>query len=131
MIRGKGYWPWVCRFKLWDYVYLQQITPTTLDLTASCVILCVWKVLPSIVLLLKGRNGHTHYYKSWNFQLETLTKKYPYRTLVKKTTQSFWSSCFWHDQFDWWSFWLVKWWTIWLVKLANKKFGQHFFWSIF
>jgi len=37
-----------------DYVYLQQITPTTLDVIISRVILCVQKVLPFEVLLLEG-----------------------------------------------------------------------------
>ncbi len=72
-----------------------------------------------------------HYYKSWLFLLKILTTKYSYWTLVKKTTQSFWSSCFWHDWFDWWSFWLVEWWAIWLIKSANKNFGQQFFWVNF
>jgi hypothetical protein len=38
---------------------LQQTTPTNLDVTTGHVILCVWKVLPSGVLLLKGQDGQT------------------------------------------------------------------------
>jgi hypothetical protein len=39
-IRGGGYKPQVYRFEPKDYVYLQQTTPTTLDVTTSCVVLC-------------------------------------------------------------------------------------------
>jgi hypothetical protein len=35
------------------------------------------------------------------------------------------------DQFDLWSFLLVKWWAIWLIKSANKIFGKHYFWVYF
>jgi hypothetical protein len=35
------------------------MTPTTLDVTTRCVILCVLKVLPSKVLLLEGKNVQT------------------------------------------------------------------------
>jgi len=40
-----------------DYVYLQQTTPTTLDVTAGRIILRVQKVLASGVLMLEGRDG--------------------------------------------------------------------------
>ncbi len=55
--RRRGYQLWVRRFKLRDYVYLQQTSPTTLDVTVGCVILHVWKVLPFKVCLLEGWNG--------------------------------------------------------------------------
>ncbi len=35
------------------------MTPTTLDVTARCVILHVQKVIPSKVLLLEGQDGQT------------------------------------------------------------------------
>jgi hypothetical protein len=38
-IRGSGYRPQVRRFHPGDYVYLQQTTPTTLDVTAGRIIL--------------------------------------------------------------------------------------------
>ncbi len=53
MQRGR-YWPLVHKFELKDYVLLQQTFPTMLDVTIGCVILHVWKVLPSRVLLLEG-----------------------------------------------------------------------------
>jgi hypothetical protein len=56
-IRGGGYRPQVRRFRPGDYVYLQQTTPTTLDVTAGRVILRVREVLGSGVLLLEGRDG--------------------------------------------------------------------------
>ncbi|KAH8953575.1 hypothetical protein BDL97_08G034600 [Sphagnum fallax] len=59
MIRGGGYGPWVCGFKLGDYVYLKQITSTTLDVITGCVILHVQEVLPFGILLLEGRDGQT------------------------------------------------------------------------
>jgi hypothetical protein len=34
-IRGGGFQPHVRRFRLGDYVYLQQTAPTTLDVTAG------------------------------------------------------------------------------------------------
>jgi hypothetical protein len=34
-IQGRGYRPQVRRFRPGDYVYLQQTTPTTLDVTAG------------------------------------------------------------------------------------------------
>jgi hypothetical protein len=40
-----------------DYVYLQQTTPTTLDVTTGCTILRVRKVLVSGVLMLEGHDG--------------------------------------------------------------------------
>ncbi len=46
-------------FEQGDYVYLQQITPTILDVIARHVILCVQKVLPSGMLLLEGWDGQT------------------------------------------------------------------------
>jgi hypothetical protein len=54
IICGGGYQPWVRRFKLGDYVYFQQTTRTTLDVTIGCVILRVQKVSPFRVLLLEG-----------------------------------------------------------------------------
>jgi hypothetical protein len=56
-IRGGGYRPQVCRFQPGDYVYLQQIAPTTLDVTARRIILRVREVLGSGVLLLEGHDG--------------------------------------------------------------------------
>jgi hypothetical protein len=38
-IRGGGYRPQVRRFRPGDYVYLQQIAPATLDVTAGRIIL--------------------------------------------------------------------------------------------
>jgi hypothetical protein len=52
IVLGGGYRPWVWRFELKDYVYLQQTTWTTLDVTITHVILHVWKVLPSRTLLM-------------------------------------------------------------------------------
>jgi hypothetical protein len=40
-----------------DYVYLQQTTPTMLDVTAGRTILRVQKLLASGVLMLEGRDG--------------------------------------------------------------------------
>ncbi|CAM6090591.1 unnamed protein product [Calypogeia fissa] len=56
-ICGGGYRPGIRRFNPRDYVYLQQVAPTTLDVTAGRTILQVRKVLPSGVLLLEGRDG--------------------------------------------------------------------------
>ncbi len=39
IIRGGGYQPLIHRFHVGDYVYLQHTTPTTLDVTASRIIL--------------------------------------------------------------------------------------------
>jgi len=39
IIRGGGYRPSIHRFHVGDYVYLQQTTPTTLDVTAGRTIL--------------------------------------------------------------------------------------------
>jgi hypothetical protein len=55
----------VRRFQPRDYVYLQQTTPNTLDVTVGRIILRVCEVLGSGVLLLEGRDGkfwknHTH-----------------------------------------------------------------------
>jgi hypothetical protein len=47
----------VRRFCPGDYVYLQQIAPTTLDVIAGRIILQVRKVLGLGVLLLEGRDG--------------------------------------------------------------------------
>jgi hypothetical protein len=56
-IRGGGYRPLIRRFHVGDYVYLQQTTPITLDVTAGRTILRVQEVLASRVLMLEGRNG--------------------------------------------------------------------------
>ncbi len=40
-----------------DYVYLQQIAPTTLDVMACHIILRVQEVLASRVLMLEGHDG--------------------------------------------------------------------------
>jgi hypothetical protein len=56
-IHGGGYRPSIKRFSLGDFVYLQQVAPTTLDVVAWCTILRVREVLPSGVLLLEGRDG--------------------------------------------------------------------------
>ncbi|BBM99042.1 hypothetical protein Mp_1g18210 [Marchantia polymorpha subsp. ruderalis] len=56
-IRGGGYRPSIRRFRVGDYVYLQQTAPTTLDVTAGRIILRVREVLPSGVLMLQGRDG--------------------------------------------------------------------------
>ena len=56
-IRGGGYCPRLRRYELGDYVYLQQTTPTTLDVTAGRIILRIRAVLQSGVLLLEGRDG--------------------------------------------------------------------------
>jgi hypothetical protein len=48
------YQPWIHKFETWDYMYLQQTTLITLDVITRCVIIHVWKVLPSKVLWLKG-----------------------------------------------------------------------------
>ncbi len=40
-----------------DYVYLQQIAPTMLDVTASRTILQMREVLASGVLMLEGHDG--------------------------------------------------------------------------
>jgi hypothetical protein len=53
-ICGGGYQPKIQRFEQGDYVYLQQTTLTTLDVTIKHVILRVWKVLPFGMLLLEG-----------------------------------------------------------------------------
>ncbi len=55
-IRGDGYRPSIQRFHVGDYVYLQQTAPTTLDVTAGSIILRVREVLPSGVLVVKGRD---------------------------------------------------------------------------
>jgi hypothetical protein len=56
-IRGGSSRPGIRRFTPGDFVYLQQTTPTTLDVTVGCTILRVRKVLPSRVLMFKGRDG--------------------------------------------------------------------------
>jgi hypothetical protein len=38
-IQGGGYRPQVRQFRPWDYVYLQQTAPTTLDVTVGRIIL--------------------------------------------------------------------------------------------
>jgi len=58
IVLGGGYRPWVWRFEPKDCVYLQQTTPTTLDVTIRHVILHVRKVLSSrTLLMLEGRDG--------------------------------------------------------------------------
>jgi hypothetical protein len=57
IIRGGGYRPSIRRFHVGDYVYLQQTTPTTLDVTAGRTILRVREVLASGVLMLEGHDG--------------------------------------------------------------------------
>jgi hypothetical protein len=54
IIHGSAYWPQVWRFEQRDYIYLQQTTPTILDVIGRRVILHVQKVLLSKVLLLEG-----------------------------------------------------------------------------
>ncbi|BBN16821.1 hypothetical protein Mp_7g09570 [Marchantia polymorpha subsp. ruderalis] len=56
-IQRGGYRPSIRRFRVGDYVYLQQTAPTTLDVTGGCTILRVREVLPSGVLMLEGRDG--------------------------------------------------------------------------
>lgn len=56
-IPGGRYRPRVRHYEPGDYIYLQQTTPTTLDVTAGRIILRVRAVLPSGVLLLEGRDG--------------------------------------------------------------------------
>ncbi len=56
-IRGGGYRPSIRRFHVGDYVYLQQIAPTTLDVTIGCIILRVREVLVFGVFMLEGCNG--------------------------------------------------------------------------
>jgi hypothetical protein len=51
-IRGGGYRSQVYQFQPGDYVYLQQIAPTTLDVTARRIILRVREVLGSGMLVL-------------------------------------------------------------------------------
>ena len=55
-IKRGGYQPQLQRFTLSDYVYLQQIASTTLDVTAGRIILRIKKVLSSGVLELEGRD---------------------------------------------------------------------------
>ncbi len=57
IIRGGGYGPSIRRFHVGDYVYLQQFTLTTLDVTAWCTILRMQEVLASGVIMLDGRDG--------------------------------------------------------------------------
>lgn len=45
-----AYQTWIHIFEPWDYMYLQQTTLITLDVITRCVILHVWKVLPSKML---------------------------------------------------------------------------------
>jgi hypothetical protein len=56
-IRGGGYRPSIRRFHVGDYVYLQQTSPTMLDVTAGRTILRMRKVLAFGVLMLEGRDG--------------------------------------------------------------------------
>jgi hypothetical protein len=57
IIRGGGYRPSIRRFHVGDYVYLQQTTPTTLDVTMGRTILRVREVLAFGILMLEGRDG--------------------------------------------------------------------------
>ncbi len=54
IIHGGGYWLQIWRFEQRDYVYLQQITLTTLDVIIRHVILHVRKVLPSGMFVARG-----------------------------------------------------------------------------
>ncbi len=56
-IRGGGYRPLIHRFHVGDYVYLQQITPMTLDVIAGRTILRVREVSASGILMLEGRDS--------------------------------------------------------------------------
>jgi hypothetical protein len=62
-IHSGAYQPQLRRFRQGDYVYLQRESPTTLDVKAGHTILRVKEVLPSDLLLLKGKDGrecHKH-----------------------------------------------------------------------
>jgi hypothetical protein len=50
----RDYRPWMCRSELGEYVYLQQTTPSTLDMIIGHIILQIKKVLLFGVLLLEG-----------------------------------------------------------------------------
>jgi hypothetical protein len=56
-IQGGGYRSLIRRFHVGDYVYLQQTTLTTLDVTVGRTILQVRKVLASRILMLEGYDG--------------------------------------------------------------------------
>jgi len=56
---GWWLWHWINRFNPRDYVYLQKITPVTLDVIVKLVILHVWKVLPFVMLLLEVHDAQT------------------------------------------------------------------------
>jgi hypothetical protein len=56
-IRGGGYWLSMHSSHVVDYVYLQQTTPTTLNVTACRTILWMQEVLASRVLMLEGHDG--------------------------------------------------------------------------
>jgi hypothetical protein len=56
-IRGGGYRPSIHRFHVGEYVYLQQTTPTTLDVTAGRIILRVREVLAFGIFMLEGCDG--------------------------------------------------------------------------
>lgn len=56
-IRGGGYRPRIRRYEPGDYVYLEQVAPTTLDVTAGRIILRVKEVGKTRVLTLEGRDG--------------------------------------------------------------------------
>jgi hypothetical protein len=56
-IRGGGCRPSIRRFHVGDYVYLQQIALTMLDVMASHTILRVREVLASGVLMLECHDG--------------------------------------------------------------------------
>jgi len=57
IIRDGGYRPSIRRFHVGDYVYLQQTTLTTLDVTACRTILRMQEALASRVLMLEGHDG--------------------------------------------------------------------------
>ncbi len=94
IIGGGGYRPSICRFHVGDYVYLQQTTSTTLDVTTGRIILRVQKVLASGVLMLEGRVGviwKDHVRNSLQQKRGILRSKYPrkqQRNQIPKTRSS-------------------------------------------
>jgi hypothetical protein len=71
-ICGGGYWLQIHKFKLRDYVYLQQIMLTILDDYMTCFF-CVQKVLPFRMLLLEGQDGQT-----WKDHVGNCTCHFPH-----------------------------------------------------
>ena len=74
-IRSGAYRPQLRRFKVGDYVYLQREAPTTLDVKVGRTILRVKEILPSVVLLLEGKDGqecrdHTKNYAPCHLPIE-------------------------------------------------------------